>query len=201
MPILTDDPDAEAYSNLPDRRKKFVDAYFQLGASRGDGAQAARLAGYSPDRLAGTAYELLKNREVLMGLRHLTRTLGQEGTLAAMEYMIETAKGDNGAPHPVRLAAAKDLLDRGGLQARLDRKIDIQISDNRDMPQVLESIAVLAGKLKTMGVTIPAGLLEGPIVAREKVEAAIEVAYEDVTDESNLAAEWMGNPAREESDD
>lgn len=188
------DPDWDAYNNLRGNRRLFVDAYFQLGASRGDGAQAARMAGYSKDRLAVTASELLRNREVLMALRYLARTLGQAGVLAGMEYLVECAKGDNGAPHPVRMQAAKELLDRGGLQARLDRKLDISITDNRDMGAVMASIGALAEKLKVMGVTIPTGLLEGPKTAVANAEEAIEVAYEEVADrEIELAAEWMGD--------
>ena len=101
------------FAGLSDRQSAFVHAYVTLGGQRGAAASAAQTAGYSPENRAAArvrASELLRNPKVLAVLRdELTRKLNVAATLG-IEVLIELALD---APPQVRLAAAKELLDRG----------------------------------------------------------------------------------------
>ena len=98
---------------MNDRQVLFVENYVQLG----DAGTAAKLAGYEGKDLIGirrTGYRLRRElqQEISAAMEGVMYDKGPKA-LETVELLMKTSKSDT-----VRLAAAKDLLDRSGFKPR-----------------------------------------------------------------------------------
>jgi len=101
--------------DLTQKQAAFVREYVQRGGRPGAGPDAAQAAGYAHgDRDAARvrAAELLRHPKVLAVMRdELTKKLNAAATLG-VDVLVELAS-DKTVPPATRLAAARDLVDRG----------------------------------------------------------------------------------------
>lgn len=74
---------------LTAKEKQFVDAYMSNG---GDGAAAARTAGYSPRTAKQHAHELLKKPKVAQAIRRRQKSAGDKAQVDAERVIAEFAK-------------------------------------------------------------------------------------------------------------
>lgn len=111
--------------NLTEKQKKFAIVYFELN----NGTKAAIAAGYGEKGAHAEASRLLKNVKVRDYLEELHKERREriQNRLAAMaeksaEMVFDLAM--NAESENVRLAAIKDILDRGGYKAtdRVEQK-------------------------------------------------------------------------------
>ncbi len=110
----------EAAGGLLPRQAKFCEIYAQTG----NGAQAARLAGFSTKAAAETAYRLLRNSQVQQRLRELREAWLSERTAMLRAHVgpaIEALGGiAAGTESPrgahARVGAAVAILDRAGFK-------------------------------------------------------------------------------------
>ncbi|MFT3810074.1 MAG: hypothetical protein QM698_09165 [Micropepsaceae bacterium] len=108
--------DSVTSGELSPRQAAFVREYVERGGRAGSAASAAQAAGYGRPGRGGRAAarvrasELLRQPKVLEALRaELTRKLSA-GAALGVGVLIELAQS---GPPNVRLAAAKELVDRG----------------------------------------------------------------------------------------
>ncbi len=100
-------------AELPPQEAAFLAAFFELGASPQDGAEAALRAGY-----AETREEAERAAAFLLGSSRITRAIKSEVTTrftaasgAALETLLDVCS--NGRSESARIAAANAILDRG----------------------------------------------------------------------------------------
>jgi hypothetical protein len=99
---------------LTPRQRAFIQAY----AETGSGPAAARKAGYQcskPHNARTQAYRLLRDPVILAALREEVERRFRAGVVVAQKVMIDLAE-DRTAPPEVRLKAAAQILDRGGMR-------------------------------------------------------------------------------------
>lgn len=122
---------AEDNPNLTAKQSAFVDAYVANG---GNGAAAAREAGYSEKSARIEGHRLLRNPLIVKEVYERTVIALGASLPRALETVSKLSTEANS--EYVRLEAAKDLLDRAGLkapdrvEARLsgDFKVSIDLS-------------------------------------------------------------------------
>lgn len=104
------------FPGLTEMQERFVVAYAELGGRKGSAVTAAIQAGYgSGGKNRGAAkaraYEQLRNQAVLDALRsELTRRLNT-GAVLGVQTLVDLCS--NARSEQVRLAAARELVDRG----------------------------------------------------------------------------------------
>lgn len=162
---MADYPKLDAL-DLTDKQRAFVEKYAELGGARNAGPDAAIAAGYSERSARSIATGLLRIPKVREALRILTEARLQAGVFAAAETLMDLMEGSGGVPPSVRLAAAKEMLDRGGMMLVRASEHKVTVEDNRTSDAILQNVKRLADKL---GVTID-GLV-------------IDAEYEEVSDE------------------
>ena len=100
---------------LKPKRQKFVNGV----ASHGNGAQAAREAGYSEHTARTTASELMTNPDVQAAVAEKQAEYAAEAAITFGEIANglrrEANAGDKSSPHPVRVSALMGLGKLGGL--------------------------------------------------------------------------------------
>jgi hypothetical protein len=168
------DHDEIAYHGLNARQQAFVNEYVRLGGKLGCGAKAAAVAGYmAPNQ---SAYDLVRTPKIRAAIRWIVQAEGLDGAMAGLTYLVEAARGLNEAPHQVRLAAAKDLVDRWNLAARLPpiqrTEHKIEITDTRSDAELMVTLKVLEEKLKSLGVSPPPLALPAPV----------DIEFEEISD-------------------
>lgn len=131
-------------------QQRFAEAYVENG---GNGAAAAREAGYAESSAAQEAARLLKNKNVLEAIKIETLRQFAEGVPLAVKTIIDLVKNSENAK--VRLDAANALLDRGGLQ--LSQRFEHVIKDDRTDEELEAAIIASA---KELGVS-PDAMLAG----------------------------------------
>jgi|SRR5579859_1680287 len=111
----TADAEAPSFPDLDDREAKFVVEYIIRSGTVGAGADAALAAGYSAsgnrDGAHSMASRLLRRPTVLKAIREeVGRRIAAAAPLglAVLENLARSSRSDQ-----VRLAAARDLIDRG----------------------------------------------------------------------------------------
>lgn len=118
---------------LNERQRAFVIAMLDLGCASNH-TRAAEIAGYSTasrDALTVTAHRLAHDSRVQEALLEEARKRLTAGTLQATALLVETI-GDVTAERKDRLKAAQMLLDRGGLHALTEHKVQVEHTDNRE---------------------------------------------------------------------
>lgn len=111
---------------LTAQQSEFVKYYVSTG---GNGAEAARLAGYSPESARKIAYQLMDKPHVQQAIREEQQGV-ISGRLASKSIaVLEAVLDDPEAPLRIKVDAAKTILDRAGLVARpdVDKFSDIPI--------------------------------------------------------------------------
>ena len=106
-----------AMKRLNDRQRLFVLACLELGCETNH-TKAAAIAGYSgnPDTMKVTAHRLAHDEKVQAALLEEAKRRVQAGTMGATALLVQTV-GDETIDRKVRLKAAVEVLDRGGLHA------------------------------------------------------------------------------------
>ncbi len=133
---------------LTARQRVFVVA---LGMQRGrkDAPRAARIAGYSPGKpgssqLRVQAHFLIHDAKVQAAIQEQARSKVNALTLQAVDLLEDTMRDANSARGD-RLKAAAMVLDRGGLHALSEHKIDVNVNDTR--AEKLLRVATLAREM------------------------------------------------------
>ena len=102
---------------LTDMQQKFLDVLFE--EARGDYVKAKKLAGYSETYSTKHIVESIEDEIVELTKKFITRV----GVKAAYS-MYEVIDDPTALGNKEKMAAAKDLLDRGGFKARDEVKIE-----------------------------------------------------------------------------
>ena len=102
---------------LTEMQQKFLDVLFE--EARGDYVKAKKLAGYSETYSTKHIVESIEDEIVELTKKFITRV----GVKAAYS-MYEVIDDPTALGNKEKMAAAKDLLDRGGFKARDEVKIE-----------------------------------------------------------------------------
>ena len=130
---------------LTDQQRKFVEVYVDNG---GNGADAARKAGYAQKTARQEASRQLRNPCVLEGIK--TETLRHLAQCVPVARKILYELATSSTNEKVRFDAAQALLDRGGLQ--LSQKVEHTFKDERTDDEIEASILALS---KEAGIEAP----------------------------------------------
>lgn len=129
------------FEGLTERQSAFVIAYAEGDGGPGAAATAAQAAGYAPTSRAAArvrGHELLRNPKVLAALRdELTRRLNAAATLG-VQVLLDLA-ADPTTPPSTRLAAARDLIDRGHGPVASRWKVDHTVRSIEDVIAELDA--------------------------------------------------------------
>lgn len=169
--VPPEDMMGEAMLALNERQRKFVCALTVFG---GDIQKAYVYAGYQAKAggsLSAAAARLHTSERVVAAIRE--ETIRRLGTvqLLAVSTIAELASPLNNPDKKLRLAAAKDILDRVGLAGITEHRITIK--DERTTANILEAIKELTGDR-----TVPVRL-----ISNEPVPAAVDADYDEIPDE------------------
>lgn len=105
--------------NLTEKQQLFLAVLFE--EARGDFVKAKKLAGYSDNYATSSIVQGLEEEIAELTKKFITRV----GTKAAYSlYEVMTNPTDLG--NKEKMAAAKDLLDRGGFKAKDEVKIETE---------------------------------------------------------------------------
>lgn len=105
--------------NLTEKQQLFLDVLFE--EARGDFVQAKKLAGYSDNYATSSIVQGLEEEIAELTKKFITR-VGTKAAYSLYEVMADpTALGNK-----EKMAAAKDLLDRGGFKAKDEVKIETE---------------------------------------------------------------------------
>jgi hypothetical protein len=103
--------------NLTERQQLFLDVLFE--EAQGDFVKAKKLAGYSENYATSSIVQGLEDEIAELTKKFIAR-IGTKAAYSMYEVMADpTALGNK-----EKMAAAKDLLDRGGFKARDEVKIE-----------------------------------------------------------------------------
>lgn len=83
---MSQNPELSAYNQLPARRRKFVDAYFECKFNAG---QAAIAAGYSENYARENAHKLLQNTTVKQAIEEKLAVIEEQSKLKTSEVVEE----------------------------------------------------------------------------------------------------------------
>lgn len=101
------------------------DFAIQMVLTGGNGAEAARRAGFAADSAAQAAYRLMRLPHVQASVR-MEQERVLKGHLASKAlYVLEQIMDDENAPAGARVDAAKTVLDRAGLPALRQTEITV----------------------------------------------------------------------------
>lgn len=132
---------------LTDKQAAFVVAYVACG---GNGAKAAREAGYlPPERGAQEANRLLKNPDIIQAILDETLKCFTKDVPAA-RLVLRGLMFDS-VQDSVRFQAAKALLEHGGLV--IAQRHEHVLTDDRTDEEVIARIKALTSELDEMGET------------------------------------------------
>lgn len=106
--------------NLTEKQQLFLDVLFE--EARGDYVLAKKLAGYSPDYATSSIVSSLEEEIAELTKKFITRV----GTKAAYS-MYEVMQDPTALGNKEKMAAAKDLLDRGGFKAKDEVKVESNV--------------------------------------------------------------------------
>lgn len=105
--------------NLTEKQQLFLDVLFE--EARGDFVKAKKLAGYSDNYATSSIVQGLEEEIAELTKKFITR-VGTKAAYSLYEVMADpTALGNK-----EKMAAAKDLLDRGGFKAKDEVKIETE---------------------------------------------------------------------------
>jgi hypothetical protein len=103
--------------NLTERQQLFLDVLFE--EAQGDFVKAKKLAGYSDNYATSSIVQGLEDEIAELTKKFIAR-IGTKAAYSLFEVMSDpTALGNK-----EKMAAAKDLLDRGGFKAKDEVKIE-----------------------------------------------------------------------------
>ena len=122
--------------------QRFVEAYVDNG---GQGAEAARTAGYSDASARQRAYELIQKPEVHRAIEDLSRkriAAGAPGALDCLAWLMKNATNES-----VRLNAAARWLEFGGYKP--SEKHEHVFKDERTDEELDATIRALAEELES----------------------------------------------------
>jgi hypothetical protein len=179
-------------AGLTERQNRFVDLYIDLGGKHA--GRCARLAGIADSGADAWASRALRHPAILTEIKRRAITTLTAETVASVRTIV--AIRDNPlADDAVRLRAASQVLDRGGvLAATLQRlEVDVQVTDTRDslMAEIMAFTGGDPAVLKALGVGgIGAFVGQG---TKRKVKV-IDQDPEPV-DADDLAEVWDNMPA------
>lgn len=106
---------------LTDRMKAFAEYYVEAGASWGDGAEAARKAGYSEKSVYQVAHNLLKDKRIRDYMWELAQARIGAGLAMGLEGLMQFASGrrfglDAPCSEELQFKALKELRELNGAQ-------------------------------------------------------------------------------------
>jgi hypothetical protein len=118
---------------LTDRKRRFAEHYIETGGR--NGAEAARLAGYSDhagaDKVA--ASRLLRDDDVLAELRRLAQCRISAAVAVAAAELEDIASDRHGSKdRGTQLKAVQAILDRGGLLVERLSRLDVNVHHSID---------------------------------------------------------------------
>lgn len=99
------------HADLKPNHESFVDEYLANG---GQAKKAAVFAGYAENSAHVTASRLLRKPQIIDAIKSKTVNRARICSPMAMEVLIRLANDNATAPRD-RIAAAKEVLDRGGV--------------------------------------------------------------------------------------
>jgi hypothetical protein len=103
--------------NLTEKQQLFLDVLFE--EAQGDFVKAKKLAGYSENYATSSIVQGLEDEIAELTKKFIAR-IGTKAAYSMFEVMADpTALGNK-----EKMAAAKDLLDRGGFKAKDEVKIE-----------------------------------------------------------------------------
>lgn len=145
---MTDEQDideAPELEHLPERMRRFVDAY--MGEANGNGTRAARIAGYAGDdnTLAVQASALLRNPKVKRAREaRLENDALVAGRMERVRWLTKVMRGEIDAPNlRERLAAQEALSKLAGEQVTKVAQTNAAGEDVQNMSDA--QLLVLAG--------------------------------------------------------
>lgn len=159
---------------LTDQQRQFVVHYTSDPEAIGNGAEAARRAGYSTNSAREIARQLLDKPHIRAAIEKANRDAisGRLSTKAVA--LLERVMDDESAPAKVRVDAAKTVLDRAGIlppsvaeqlrRARVDGKEVHEMT----LEEIQGYIARLEGEMTE--VETKAGRLLGPVIEGEATD-------------------------------
>jgi phage terminase small subunit len=145
-------------TNTTQQQKDFA---VQMVLTGGNGAEAARRAGFAADSAAQAAYRLMRLPHVQATVRMEQERVLKGHMASKALYVLEQIMDDENAPAGARVDAAKTVLDRAGLPAvRQPEPIVLEKPLGQMSVQELEAfIAAGREKLRDMQ-AIPAFVVE-----------------------------------------
>lgn len=178
-------PHTPEFDALTDKQKRFVTAMLVVGAKKDFGAEAARVAGYSPDCAKQIAYTLMRHPKVLAAIRREADLRLQGSVLLGTQVLEEIALDPM---HKDRMKAAVELLNRGGMM--LIQKIEHTHKDERTATELVNFIRNMA---------IKNGIDPATLLGREEPVPQIEDKTVDAqyTEIDPALVEIMGDPDAE----
>jgi phage terminase small subunit len=154
-------------NKLTRRQTAFVKAHVQLGGK--NATQAAIMAGYSAAKgKAGPAVQahmLLRMPHVLAAIKEEAERSLRAGVAMAANTLAELA--ENAQSESVRLQAAAQLLDRGGLMLKSVSEHHHVIEDKRSDSELRERIAHLQRELGLSARVIPGEIVQTRALSME----------------------------------
>ncbi len=120
-----------AMKALNERQRLFVIALLDLGG-RKNHRRAAKFAGYDGDAitLKVTGHRLAHDPKVQAAILEEAKSRMQAATVAAVNF-IEDVLTSTRYDVKYRMKAAQMVLDRGGLHALTEHKVDVNVNDTR----------------------------------------------------------------------
>ena len=104
-------------NNLTDKQQAFLDVLFE--EAEGDFVKAKKLAGYSENYATSSIVESLESEIADLTTKFIARV----GSKAAFS-LYEVIRDPTALGNKEKMAAAKDLLDRGGFKAKDKIKVE-----------------------------------------------------------------------------
>lgn len=132
-------------TELTHKQELFVQAFLETGGR--DATLAARMAGYGgnhPQSVRNIANKLTHDPMILKRIADEAKNLMSANVVSAMCAMVEIA---NNPLHKDRLAAAKEVADRGGLMKIAHMRVDHIIKDERPTPELLAAVKEITSRL------------------------------------------------------
>lgn len=153
---------------LTARQKIFVIAVLDLGIK--ENLKAARVAGYegTDNTVKVTGHWLAHNPRVVAALKEGARTRFEMGTVAAARLVLDTVD-DETIERKDRLKAAAMVLDRGGMPATTEHRVNVRHELTREEKVLrLAELAIAAGEDPRQLLGTLSDVIEGDFALIEK---------------------------------
>jgi hypothetical protein len=167
-----------APANLTERQSRFVDLYIDLGAKHA--GRAARLAGIADSGADAWASRALRHPTILAEIKRRAITTLTAETHASVQALVTLR--DTSTDDAVRLRAASQILDRGGVLAATLARLELDVTVTQDRDSLIAEIMAFTGGdpavLKALGI---GGI--GAFVGHDNRRPVKVIEHNDLEDE------------------